>query len=365
MCKKVRTAVDRSIVRSYSNSSSVSSVQCVAVMHKEYGDPTKVLSLETTTLHLDALNVPGSKQVLLKILAAPVNPADINTIQGVYPIKPVFPAVGGTEGVMEVTTTGRGVTDLKQGDWVVPLKSAFGTWRSHAICDSSDLMVIPKDIPVLSAATLAVNPCTAYRMLKDFENLQAGDVVIQSGGNSAVGQALIQIAKDLGVQTVSIIRNKPDVQELEHSLKQLGANHVITDDFVRTKEMKEFMRTLPKPKLAVDCVGGKTSAELLKYLNPGGTLVSYGGMSKQPMMVPVGSMIFQDVKVRGYWMTRWRDTNINNPEARSEMWEYLCSLVRQGKLETPNCRQVEIAEYYSAIAKAMEPYANEKQILVP
>lgn len=52
---------------------------------------------------------------------------------------------------------------------------------------------IPSDVDVATAATIAVNPCTAYRMLKDFVPLKEGDTIIQNGGNSAVGQAVIQV----------------------------------------------------------------------------------------------------------------------------------------------------------------------------
>lgn len=62
---------------------------------------------------------------------------------------------------------------------------------------------------------LNVNPCTAYRMLKDFVQLKPGDVVIQNGGNSAVGQLVIQLCKVWGFKSVNIIRDRPDVQCLK------------------------------------------------------------------------------------------------------------------------------------------------------
>lgn len=49
-----------------------------------------------------------------------------------------------------------------------------GTWRTEAVFSEETLIGIPKDIPLQSAATLGVNPCTAYRMLVDFEQLQPG-----------------------------------------------------------------------------------------------------------------------------------------------------------------------------------------------
>src|SRR5688572_14548492 len=58
------------------------------------------------------------------------------------------------------------------------------------------VLQVPKDIGLINAATFSVNPCTAYRMLHDYEKLEGGDdgdVVLQNGANSAVGQAVIQL----------------------------------------------------------------------------------------------------------------------------------------------------------------------------
>jgi len=73
------------------------------------------------------LGEPGSNQVLVKMLAAPINPADINLIQGTYGVTPSLPAVGGSEGVGIVEKAGSGVKGLKVGDHVIPTKPSFGT----------------------------------------------------------------------------------------------------------------------------------------------------------------------------------------------------------------------------------------------
>lgn len=70
-----------------------------ALTYAEHGEPLDVLSLRDTTAVIDK---PEGSNVWIRMLAAPINPADINTVQGVYPKKPVLPAVGGNEGVAEV-----------------------------------------------------------------------------------------------------------------------------------------------------------------------------------------------------------------------------------------------------------------------
>ena len=166
--------------------------------YNEYGPPSEVVQLE----QFDDPTPPlTGSTVVVKMLAAPVHPADVNTIQGTYPIKPSLPAIGGGEGVGEVLSIGPQVQNLKIGDWVFPGGNMSGTWTTRFVDEESNFVKVRQDISVLSAATLRTNPGTAYRMLKDFVDLQEGDIVIQNGANSAVGRAVIEIAKALKLKT--------------------------------------------------------------------------------------------------------------------------------------------------------------------
>ena len=338
-----------------------SSVQSFSVSYKEHGDPQKVLAGKTSEI---AEPNADSDEILVQMLAAPIHPADINMIQGIYPILPSLPAIGGYEGVGKVVQIGKRVGQLQVGDWVVPyFLTGWGTWKTYGVCSEKDVLKLPNDIPLTSAATLMVNPGTAYRMLHDFVHLSAGDVVIQNGANSSVGQAAIQIAASMGLHTVNIVRDRPDFAELKASLEKFGATHVITDAFVRSAEMKPFMKSLPPPKLALNCVSGKSVAELLKYIERGGTLVTYGGMSRMPLLVPTGSLIFNDAKLRGFWMTQWNRENATADE-RQKMVENLSAMVKTGQLQPPLCQTVPLRDFQDAIEKTMLSFTTQKQILV-
>lgn len=65
-----------------------------------------------------------------------------------------------------------------------PAPSHPGTWQTEAVFSEDALIGVPRDIPLQSAATLGVNPCTAYRMLMDFEQLRPGRTL--SGGAGQV-----------------------------------------------------------------------------------------------------------------------------------------------------------------------------------
>ncbi|NXU51606.1 MECR protein, partial [Turnix velox] len=304
----------------------------------------------------------GDYDVHVKMLAAPINPADINMIQGTYPILSPLPTVGGNEGVGEVLEVGRHVEALKPGDRVIPTSTALGMWRTQGTFQEKTLLKVPKDIPLLSAATLSVNPCTAYRMLIDFQSLAPGDSVIQNAANSGVGQAVIQIAKAFGIKTINVVRDRPDLPQLVERLMALGADHVITEEMLRKPEMKNLFKSIPKPRLALNCVGGKSTTEMLRHLQPKGTMVTYGGMAKQPVTVPVSAFIFQDLQLRGFWVTKWKT---EHPQGEQDgMMDTLYQLIRKGQLTAPACTHVPLQDYKAALEASMKPFISSKQVLV-
>jgi trans-2-enoyl-CoA reductase len=86
-----------------------------------------------------------------------------------------------------------------------------GTWRDEAVAPESSLYKVANDIPAPYAGSMCVNPGTAYRMLRDFEQLKPGDVIMQNGANSMVGLAVVQMAREMGVKTINIVRNDRSV----------------------------------------------------------------------------------------------------------------------------------------------------------
>ncbi|KAJ3645442.1 hypothetical protein Zmor_023098 [Zophobas morio] len=316
------------------------------LIYCEHGDPVKVIRKETETIP-----DPAKDEVLIKMLAAPVNPADINTIQGKYPVRPPLPAVAGNEGVGEVVSVGSGVTDFQQGDRVVPLVSALGTWRTHCILPKNNLLKVPKKLGLVEAATLSVNPCTAYRMLRDFVDLKPGDTVIQNGANSACGQNVIQICRAWGLRSVNVIRDRAGVNELRCFLKDLGATHVLTEEELRKTQIFKNGE-LDKPKLALNCVGGQNALEVMRHLQKGGTMVTYGGMSREPVTAPTSALIFKDVRIRGFWMTEWSKQNADSID-RFEMLEELISMMTSNELQGPAFKMVNFEQYKEALMNTM------------
>jgi len=70
-------------------------------------------------------------------------------------------------------------------------------------------------------------------MLKDFGQLKPGDTVIQNGANSACGQSVIQLCRAWGIHSINVVRDRPEIDQLKESLKELGASHVLTEEELR------------------------------------------------------------------------------------------------------------------------------------
>jgi trans-2-enoyl-CoA reductase len=291
---------------------------------------------------------PQGSQVLVKMLACALNPSDVNTIEGSYGLKPALPAVGGNEGVGVVVAAGPNVKGLRVNDWVVPASAGFGTWRSHALAGEEAFSKVANDIPVEYAATLAVNPATAHLLLQVVQ-LQAGDVVVQNAANSTVGQAVIQLAKLRGIKTVNIIRDRANYKEVVEQLKSLGADVVVNEQFAASAEMKTVLSDLAAPKLALNATGGASATELVRLLGQCGTLVTYGGMAKQPVTVPTSALIFKDISVKGFWLSQWNKTH--TAAQRGEVLSTLAELVRSKKLKLALERK-KFSDLPSALDKA-------------
>ncbi|MFD2256988.1 MDR family NADPH-dependent oxidoreductase [Luteolibacter algae] len=264
------------------------------LIFKQHGNPADVLELEEFT-------VPPLEEgeVLLSINAAPVNPADLNYIEGTYGIKPSLPATAGIECFATILESRS--PDFKPGESVIPL-GKIGGWASHAVTTADNLVRLPAGLDPLQAAILKVNPATAWLLLNHFTTLNPGDWVTFNAANSGVGQCVIQLAASMGIKTLCFLRNEALISELA----ELGATAVFPDTHEGYTSARELLGK-KRTKLAFNAVGGDSALRLIKLLAEGGTHITYGAMGRKPLTVPNGPLIFNDIILRGLWVTKWMD----------------------------------------------------------
>ena len=346
----------------FNESVNMSKVNNLTLMYDQNGPPRTTLQATTSNVLVFSL---ADDQVHVRMLAAPIHPSDINLIEGSYGIKATFPAVGGNEGVGRIERVGAGVRHMAVGDWVIPARTGLGTWRRHIICSANELLSVPNTLPLARAAALFVNPVTAYKLIHDNFNNNAPSAATddssrwlwQNAATSAVGRNVIQIAKHMGISTVNLIRARPtpeQTQETIAQLKALGATHVVVEDTMNESTTKQWLKSLPKPRVAFNSVGGMSSASLAAYLADGGTLITFGGMSKRPVTIPTGKFIFNQIIAKGFWLNQWAETL--SSAQRADWIKRIVDLIQRGALSDDNVKWIEFADIPAAFDAIEQPY---------
>ena len=259
-------------------------------------------------LQLEYFSPPplSSGQALVQVLAAPIHPADLNALEGTYGVRRTPPFVPGNEGVGRVIQVAEDVSLGLVGKKVL-LPYGCGSWTSHLVWDADALLCVPEEIPLPLAAQAQVNPLTALCLLELASHTAKelgtnGEVVLaQNAANSAVGLSVIQLAPRFGMRTLNIVRS-PQAAKVA---AQHGAQLILVDphDTLTSSEIQAAAQN-PLP-VGLNAVGGSSATTLAGALAEGGTLITYGAMSRKAMKIPASFLIFRDIRLQGFWLQRW------------------------------------------------------------
>ncbi len=320
------------------------------IVLEEYGEPSRAANLKSESIPL-----PGNGEILVKTSFAPVNPADINILEGRYGSLPPLPATIGTEGSGQVIATGPDVTDIRKGDQVLYL-SRTDCWQDYVSCTAKQVIRLPGELPEEAACMLKINPATAWLLLHQDDGQIPGGWIVQNASNSGVGHAVIAIARKLGIRTVNFVRR----EELIKPLLEAGGNVVVMDNDEGKNSAMEQIGNAPV-ELALNAVGGESSLRIMSMLSEGATHITYGAMGKRPLKVPNSMLIFKNLKLRGFWLTKWlRTTEQGEIE---NVYRTLCQLMLSGSMQQPVDSVYPPENVSSAIKRATENRRSGKVLL--
>ena len=233
-----------------------------AIVVHEYGGPN-VLKYE------DAPRPePKENEVLVRVIACGVNPADPLIVSGKYAKEfgTHLPLIPGYDVAGIVEKTGAKITKLKIGDGVYGYALFGGGWAEYALLAEGEAAIKPKSLTYVETAAVPLAALTAWQALIDAAKLSAGQTVLIHGGSGGVGSFAIQIAKARGARVIATASTAN--QDL---LKQLGADVAI--DYTKTK----FEEVAKDVDVVLDPVGRDTLARSYAVVKKGGfiaTLVS-------------------------------------------------------------------------------------------
>jgi len=241
---------------------------------------------------------PKADEVALEVVAFPINPADLLTIEGLYAARPPLPACPGSECVARVSAVGDAVDDMRVGDLVIPLDRE--NWVQRKVTKASRLIKVPTGIDPLQLAMLKVNPPTAYLMMTKYVNLAPGDWILQTAANSGVGHCLVQLAKAAGLKTVNVVRR----EGLADELVALGADVVLLDGPDLAQRVTAATGGAPI-RLAIDAVGGSQIVRFGDALADEAVVLNYGRLSGENPQLSGHQCVFKRLVLTGFWLVPW------------------------------------------------------------
>ena len=230
-----------------------------AVRFHEYGGPEVLVVDQVPIPH------PQPDQVLVRLVAAGVNPADVGFRSGYFkeffPIE--LPWIPGVDGAGIVEEVGEDVTRFHKGQAV--FGRVWGSYAEYAAVPAPDLQLKPAHLTFEQAAAVQQGALTAWQAVEN-ANLQLNQRVLIQGAAGGVGLFAVQFARLKGAEVIGIASAK----NVEF-VRSLGAHEVIDYNAVN------FATVVHNVDAVIDTVGGDVIERSWQVLKPDGILVTVAG----------------------------------------------------------------------------------------
>jgi NADPH:quinone reductase-like Zn-dependent oxidoreductase len=322
-----------------------------AMVNMKYGPPD--------VLELAEVDKPTPKddEVLLKVHAASVNPADWHLLRGdpyiarlQLGLRKPKNSVLGCDVAGQVEAVGKNVTTLRPGDGVFgsPFMRGFGAFAERVSVSEDLLAPKPANLSFEQAATVPLAASTALQGLRDHGGIEPGHKVLIIGASGGVGTFAVQIAKSFGAEVTGVCSTRN-----VDMVRSLGADHII--DYTQ----EDFTRSGQKYDLIFQLAGTRSPSECRRALTSKGTLVLSSGESNGRWIGPVARIIkalvlspFVSQKMASFTVTP------NKADLQS-----LKQLIEAGELTPVIDRAYPLAEVPQAIRYLEEGHATGKVVI--
>lgn len=266
-----------------------------ALVLRQYGTPATSLAIEDIPKPTLA---PG--QVLVRIGASPMHPADIAFIQGFYGIRKTLPTVPGLEAMGTVVEANAGL----YGRWLIGKRvSCFapddgpGPWAEYMAVSAFGCVPLSAKTSDDFGATLGVNPMTAIAQMEMVQR-ERHRAFVQTAAGSALGRMIARLAKAKGIPAIHVVRRAETAAELAED----GAQHVLVSSAPDFAAALEAACADLGATIAFDAVAGEMSATLAAAMPHGSKVVVYGGLSGEAPGLAIPDVIFRGKRLEGFWL---------------------------------------------------------------
>lgn len=320
------------------------------IVFHQFGKPADILNAESAEIL-----TPGSDEVLIKVLASPINPSDIMFVQNLYGIRPQLPSGAGFEGVGIVEAVGSNAK-ITVGTRVS--FTAIGTWSEYVITNHRTLIPVPDAMNDETASQLFVNPFTAVAMVEE-SGVKPGEWLLVTACASALGKMVIQICKMRGIKTIGTVRRNEHNEEL----KALGVDEIINTAEESLPKRVQQITNYEGVRAVLECVGGQTASEAVKCMGRGAVMLIYGVLGLQDPTINLGLMIFRELTLKGFWLTDWMRRV--NSGTRQKVAQEVITLLSTGQVKMPIEAVYSLDEIKTAVTHADSPGRWGKVLVKP
>jgi len=317
-----------------------------AVRVEQFGEPDVLRIADVPMPRLEA------RQVLVRIMAAGVNPVDTYIRSGTYAIKPQLPYTPGSDGAGVVETVGEEVTAFKPGDRVYTAGAISGTYAEYALCNDFQVHALPDRVSFAQGAAIGVPYATAYRGLMQRAQAILGETVLIHGASGGVGIAAVQLARANGMRVLGTAGSergrKLVVEQGAHEVFDHGAPGYL-DLIVKATEGRGV-------DVIMEMQANRNLGNDLGLLAPRGRVVVIG--SRGRVELDPRDVMKREADIRG--MVLFNTPAVELSHIHSELFDGL----NDGVLRPIIGRDLPLADASKAHVAVMEPGAHGKIVLV-
>lgn len=258
---------------------------------------------------------PSEGEVLVRVHAASVNPADWKTRAGFQPTRQplAFPYILGWDiaGTVEsVGPSATSITTFRPGDAIYGLirfPQPGSAYAQYVTVPVVDIAAKPERLDYIHAAALPLVALTAWQALFEVAHLQRGQTVIIHGATGGVGHIAVQLAKAQGATVIAIA-----------SAHNADFVHTLGADSVIDYKHAELEKCASDVDVVFDTVGGANGPRLVSTMKPGGTYVSIAWALPSPEQAANASITAQGMLVHPdaqalAELARWVDRDLLTP----------------------------------------------------
>jgi NADPH2:quinone reductase len=239
---------------------------------------------------------PRRGEVLVRMHAAPCNPADILYLEGRYGIDRPLPATPGFEGSGVVVASGGGLL----GRWLVGKRVACGghecsgTWAEYAVVPAMQCLPLAKALTFEQGAGALANPTTALAIASLARGHRA---YVQTAAAGQLGKMICIAMRERGLEGIHVVRRA----EQADVMRRLGAEHVlVSSDAAFDRDLAALSQKLGAT-IAFDAVAGTLTGRLVAAMPRGADVVVYGALSGEPVgAIDPMQLAFGAKRVRGF-----------------------------------------------------------------